>query len=244
MWYVIQTMSGQEHECIALCRNRIERNLYNDIFVPMYTEKRRCRGKWHDLKKVLFPGYFFVDTDDVMGFNEGLKQVDRFTSVLKSAERMSPIYKQEQEFLMDILDDEYTVPCSTGLIIGDSICITDGPLMNYHGLIKKIDRHKRKAGLEVEIFGRMTPAEVGLEVLAKISEEEFNERKKQCMEEYGSSVHKASGNMEAVKIVSGLFEGMEGQLIAEYPEKNEYKVSIDMFESPTVVTFRAEEILR
>ena len=243
MWYVIQTMSGQEHECLELCQNRIEDDLYNDIFVPMYIEKRRCGKMWRDLKKVLFPGYFFVDTDNITEFREELKQVERFTSVLKSADELSPIYKEEQEFLVSIFDDDYTVPCSRGLIIGDSICITDGPLMNHHGLISKIDRHKRKAWLEVEIFGRMTPAEVGLEVLAKISAEEFEERKRQCIEKY-AALCRESDNTSIVTVAAGIFEGMEGRLLSENEKKDEYKVEIAMFDIPTVVTFRADEIIR
>ena len=37
---------------------------------------------------------------------------------------------------------------------GDEIVILNGPLMNQTGLIKKLDRHKRLAYLEMEILGR------------------------------------------------------------------------------------------
>ena len=44
---------------------------------------------------------------------------------------------------------------------------TDGPLQGKEGLIKKIDRHKRKAYLELPMFGRMQTVQVGLEIVAK-----------------------------------------------------------------------------
>ena len=37
------------------------------------------------------------------------------------------------------------------------------------GLIRKIDRHKRMAYLEVEMFGRMVEMRAGLEIIEKIT---------------------------------------------------------------------------
>ena len=43
-------------------------------------------------------------------------------------------------------------------LLGDD----DGPMKDYQGKIVHIDRHKRKAVLEVEFFGRRTEVTVGL----------------------------------------------------------------------------------
>lgn len=40
--------------------------------------------------------------------------------------------------------------------------------MEKEGLIRRIDRHKRKTYLELEMFGRMKKVEVGLEIMRKI----------------------------------------------------------------------------
>lgn len=53
------------------------------------------------------------------------------------------------------------------MIEGDEIVILNGPLMNQTGLIKKIDRHKRLAYLEIEILGRTKTVKVGLEIVQK-----------------------------------------------------------------------------
>ena len=39
--------------------------------------------------------------------------------------------------------------------------------MGKEGYIKKVDRHKRKARLELEMFGRMQEIVVGLEIVEK-----------------------------------------------------------------------------
>lgn len=48
-------------------------------------------------------------------------------------------------------------------LLGDD----DGPMKDYQGKIVHIDRHKRKAVLEVEFFGRRTEVTVGLEIVKK-----------------------------------------------------------------------------
>lgn len=48
------------------------------------------------------------------------------------------------------------------------------------GCIRKIDRHKRKARVSVEMFGRSVDMEVGLEIISKVTQEEFmNGKEKQ-----------------------------------------------------------------
>ena len=56
---------------------------------------------------------------------------------------------------------------STGIIENSQIRILEGPLVGMEGTIRKIDRHKRKAWLEIEMFGRTVEMQVGLEVIAK-----------------------------------------------------------------------------
>ena len=63
--------------------------------------------------------------------------------------------------------DRRVVGMSTGVIEGDKVLVLNGPLMNHEGLIRKIDRHKRMAYLEIEILGRMKTVKIGLEIVAK-----------------------------------------------------------------------------
>ena len=53
--------------------------------------------------------------------------------------------------------------------------IQTGPLKGNEGLIKKIDRHKRKAWLELNLLGRTVETQVGLEIVEKREEKEKEE---------------------------------------------------------------------
>ena len=56
---------------------------------------------------------------------------------------------------------------SEGYIEGDKVRVTAGPLCGLEGLIKKIDRHKRTACLEFDMFGQTVSTSVGLEITEK-----------------------------------------------------------------------------
>ena len=61
------------------------------------------------------------------------------------------------------------IEMSEGVIEGDQVRITKGPLRHHEGWIKKINRHKRLAYLEIEMFGRTLEAKVGLGIVRKTS---------------------------------------------------------------------------
>ena len=54
-----------------------------------------------------------------------------------------------------------------GLIENGTVTVTEGPLTGMEGCIRRIDRHKRKAWLEIDMFGRTMEMEVGLEIIEK-----------------------------------------------------------------------------
>ena len=56
---------------------------------------------------------------------------------------------------------------SEGYIEGNRVTVVSGALQGLEGTICKIDRHKRLAWLEMEMFGRKTRFEVGLEIVRK-----------------------------------------------------------------------------
>lgn len=59
------------------------------------------------------------------------------------------------------------VPAFTSLLGRDKVTITDGPLAGKEAMICKINRHKRTATLNVEMFGDKVGVTVGLEVVEK-----------------------------------------------------------------------------
>ncbi len=168
MWYVMQVFTGEEERMMQKVSERIEPPLLEECFLPKYEEMKRYKGQWHKEKKILFPGYVFLSTENITDVMIELLKVDGFKRVLGDRECMVPLTEAETNFLMRFGGENHVTEMSIGVIENDKVKIMEGPLMGLEGCITKIDRHKRTAKIKVEMFGTLTDATVGLEVVQKI----------------------------------------------------------------------------
>lgn len=167
MWYVVQVRSGTEEKIKSQCLKVIGREILEQCFVPYYEEKKRYQGAWHTEKRPLFPGYVFAVSSQLAELYKGLRNVEGMTKLLGMGEEIVPLTEEEVRWLKKIGAGEKPVEISTGIIEGSTVIVTEGPLTGMEGCIRRIDRHKRKAWLEVNMFGRMTEMEAGLEIVMK-----------------------------------------------------------------------------
>ena len=96
-----------------------------------------------------------------------LKRIIGLTKLLGIGETIVPLTAEEVDFLLSFGQKEQVVEMSEGIIENDCVIITKGPLKGNEGLIKKIDRHKRKAWMEIQMFGRTMEMQVGVEIVMK-----------------------------------------------------------------------------
>lgn len=167
MWYVMQVRTGLEENICLQCKKNISSKTLKECFIPYYEEKRRIKGEWKILRKVLFPGYVILDSEKLDKLYLDLKQISGLTHLLGTGREVVPLTEEEVKLLKDFGGKEQVVYLSEGIIENSRVIITSGPLKGKEGYIKKIDRHKRKAYLDVTIFGRIQKIQVGLEILSK-----------------------------------------------------------------------------
>ena len=167
MWYVIQVHTGTEEKICRQCELLIDCSILERCFIPRFQQKKRFLGEWHMQNEILFPGYVFLITEQLDALTESLKQVMGMTKLLKTGEEITPLSEDEVKLLQKLGNEKQEIEMSTGIIEGDLVHIFDGPLQGMEGLIKKIDRHKRMAFLEVDMFGRKVEMRVGLEIVEK-----------------------------------------------------------------------------
>lgn len=166
MWYVIQTVTGEESRVKALLTAFVEKGICKDCFAPLYEEVRRSHGEYRIFFKRLFPGYLFVETEDPEAVYAALRKVPEFTRLLgakvKEEEKVFiPIKKEEQDFLDSILEDG-VVHVSFIRMADKRIDKVIGPLAGYRNHIVKLDIPHRRAIVEIDIFGRRRRARFGL----------------------------------------------------------------------------------
>lgn len=169
MWYVIQVVGGQEHTVSNQIEKLVDSSTYGSCFIPQYEIKKRYSGVWKYCNEVLFPGYVFVDTKTPEAFRKELNKVSRMTKMLHDgSEHFIPLADEEKTIISAFIGDtDHVMKMSEGIIEGDEIVVLKGPLMNHTGLVKKIDRHKRLAYLELYMCGRPITIKAGLEIIKK-----------------------------------------------------------------------------
>ena len=162
MWYVIWTSTGSERKA----KEAIE-GLVNRCFVPRKAINIKREGEWKFTEKPLFPGYLFVDTEDAEELAQRIKKIEGFTQILTTDKKFFPLYGNDANFVEKLYNGGGVFDISEGYIEGDLVRVTAGPLFGLEGFIKKIDRHKRIACLEFDMFGRTVNTSVGLEITEK-----------------------------------------------------------------------------
>lgn len=169
MWYVIQVIGGQEHVVIQEVEKLVNPETYKKVFIPQYEVKKKFGGAWKNRREILFPGYVFVETKTPRAFVKELHKTSRMAKVLHDgSEHFIPLAAEEKTTISAFLDGEdHVMKMSEGIIEGDQILILKGPLMNHTGLVKKIDRHKRLAYLEIYMCSRQLTIKAGLEIVKK-----------------------------------------------------------------------------
>lgn len=167
MWYVMQVRTGTEENIRCQCQWLISSNVLERCFIPYYQQKKRFQGEWHIQERILFPGYVFLIAENPEKLVNGLRKVIGLTKLIGTGDEIVPLVQEEIDLLMKIGTDKQLVEISFGIIENDRVQILAGPLMGMEGNIRRIDRHKRIAYLEIEMFGRTVEMKVGLEIIRK-----------------------------------------------------------------------------
>lgn len=195
-WFIARVRVGSEENVRQRCLDYLKLtadNMIQDCYVFRYEEQRRIRGEWTKQEKVLFPGYVFIVVDlsenakkkrlsdtveiEQMPGNmkpEKLKEMEqeicRIKGVIELLKRdgKPAVLNEEEVQLLRMFDDRgQRVEMSEGVIERSKIKVYSGPLVGKEKYIRKIDRHKRRAFLEMPIFGETKRVQVGLEIVSK-----------------------------------------------------------------------------
>ncbi len=172
-WYVFYVQTGSEQTACEFL-NKLFNKEESNAFIPqvelIYKNSRLIRKEL----KPMFPGYVFTDSAiDERTFITQAYKFARFSKCIfnllgsKSIDYMK-LTEDEKEFLLGFCDDGHVTEESKGFIIGDKIFVTSGPLKGRESIIKKIDRHKRRAEIEMIFLGDKRRISVSLEIVSKV----------------------------------------------------------------------------
>jgi len=173
-WYALRVISGKERKVKEFLDKLIPqtdsvKDLVHRIILPMEKVYKIRSGKKYTTEKNFFPGYLLVEANmsgEVQHVVEGSPNVIHF---LKDGKNATALKKSEVVRILGRIDEikgqtELDIP----YIIGENVQIIDGAFTSFSGLIIDIYPEKQKAKVNVKIFGRETPLELGFVQIGKI----------------------------------------------------------------------------
>lgn len=163
-WYVVHTLSGQEYKVQDMLSNTIiSQNMQEsiaEVLIPAENVSEVKSGKKIITTRKFFPGYVLVN----MLFNEETWHVVKSTpGVIGFVGSGLPVPLREEE-IEDILGQieakKEKVKPKVIFEKGEVIKVTDGPFVNFNGVVDDTYPDKGKLKVLISMFGRTTPVEL------------------------------------------------------------------------------------
>ncbi len=175
MYYVVQVKTGKEQKAIEdILKNKPDNDPDFDVFAPYRKTQRKFHGEWKEVIERCFPGYIFVETNNVKELFRQLYFTPGFTKLLgreADTENFVPLNEDESR-MIDILynknTDHITEISNIEVREGEMIRVLDGPLAGLETQIKKVNLHKRTVLVEFVFCGRLVTAPIGINIITNV----------------------------------------------------------------------------
>lgn len=162
-WYVVHTYSGYENKVKANIEKTIENRKLQDqileVSVPMQNVIEVKNGAKKQVQKKMFPAYVLINmvmNDDTWYVVRNTRGVTGFVGP-----GSKPVPLTEEELLsLAGLNDEID-EAVLNFEVGDTVVVTSGVWENTAGVIKSINQPKQIVTINIDMFGRETPVEIG-----------------------------------------------------------------------------------
>ena len=162
-WFVIHTYSGYEERVKKNLEQRIK---FMDsgseilkVVIPTEDEIEVKNGQRRTVTKKILPGYVLVQ----------MKMSDQSWSVVRNTPGVTgfvgsggkPTRLEEEEVYQILRQMEAEVPkVKVGFRRGQSVRVTDGPFIDFVGVVDEINTGKGKVKVFLSLFGQETPVEL------------------------------------------------------------------------------------
>lgn len=170
-WFVVHTLSGQENKVRDSIMKRLKQEemeeYVEEVLIPTEKVSEVKQGKKTTTTRKFYPGYvlismalydenkeinertwyFIQETPGIIGFIGGEKPV--------------PLKQQEVDVILNQIEEKREqVKPKVSFEPGETVKVTDGPFLNFNGVIEEVDPDRGKLKISVSIFGRSAPVEL------------------------------------------------------------------------------------
>jgi len=170
-WFVVHTYSGYEDRVKRKLEQRIKfmdsENDISQVVIPTEDEIEVRSGQRHTLTKKILPGYILVEMRMSDQSWNIVRNTPGVTGFVGSGSKPIPLPEQEVNQILKQMAAE-APKVKVGFHQGQSIRVTDGPFIDFVGIVDEISMEKGKVKVLLSIFGRETPVELDLFQVEKL----------------------------------------------------------------------------
>ncbi|SDD51794.1 transcriptional antiterminator NusG [Paenibacillus sp. CF095] len=192
-WYVLFVETGKEDVVRSFISKNFDKAEIRAI-VPKRKLIERRLGQPYEVCKTMFPGYVLVNAQMNTKIYYELKRIpscyrllNRCHSSIHNNEQrsvicnpgetletytFSKIEEIEMRLILQLIGESEIIDCSALYIENAKVRVSSGPLKGKEGIIKKIDKRKRRARIALNFMGHEKLLDVGIILLEKLSENE------------------------------------------------------------------------
>jgi len=170
-WFVLHTLTGQEHKVRESILRRLKmeemEEYIDEVIIPTEKVSEVKKGVRTTTTRKFFPGYVLVHMA-LYDENRGLR--DRAWYFIRETQGIigfvggdtpAPLRQEEVENILNqVQEKKEKVKPKVTFEPGETVKITDGPFLNFNGVVEEVDPNRGKLKVSVAIFGRSAPVEL------------------------------------------------------------------------------------
>lgn len=174
--YCIFCRTGTEK---ALLRQLRETLPEAEVLLPLRLLQERRGGTWTEQERPLIPGYIFIFTKENIPSLPvgGLRNVYK---ILEYPDGERKLRGGDYAYALWLHRHNGVIGTSLAVSEGDSVRVTEGALADGVGKIRRLDRHKRRALVEFDFYGKKQTISLSVEDLSAPTEKEKPEAENPC----------------------------------------------------------------
>ena len=162
-WFVVHTYSGYEERVKRNLEQRVKSTDTGDeifqVVVPTEEEIEVKDGQRRTVTKKILPGYVLVQMKMSGQSWNVVRNTPGVTGFVSSGTKPVPLREEEvSQILRQMMAEAPKV--KVGFRKGQSIRVSDGPFIDFVGVVDDINMEKGKVKVLLSLFGRETPVEL------------------------------------------------------------------------------------
>ena len=170
-WFILHALSGHELKVQKNIASRVQQEemeeVIGEVLIPSEKVSEVKQGRKTTVNRKFFPGYLLIHINlynDDKSVNAGAWTFIQNTPGVigfLGGERPAPMTDDEVSSIVNQIEEKKEAVAPKVMFEpGESVKITDGPFMNFNGVIEEVDPERGKLKISVAIFGRSAPVEL------------------------------------------------------------------------------------